>query len=315
MKYTQSMTVEPREPPKKPSLLVEFLRHPLRWFFQSLGVESAADALEEGAAVVKNKAKALWLLLVIFALGGLSGCWYKGTQLEPRIEELDSLWKSNNIALQVIQGNYETQAKLVDEKNFQIVGLKADLHRAEEQLDPWKQIAAHIYTNEPPTKQLGLLAEQIQSITNILQLLDPTRSTFDVYFNRKLLSGSDWIPCTITNRHFEIAIKNSGELTLEGVTVIYSPTSSAIAVINNDAWKAEGGRLQLATVPFEDTNIRPFVARAANPLGAGSWFIPPRLTVSTNTSGGPFTAVLEVYASRSRMQRYLLSLTFELGAP
>jgi len=243
------------------------------------------------------------LAVIALVFGASGGCFFRGRLAKQQV-------KTEQTAAQVHHDNWQSERDANQKKGEEILGLKVDLNgvkqerdSAKDRLVKWEALAATLNPDDPPSKRLDLLFEQLQSMTNILQYLDPSKVTLDLYVNDQEITND--LPILLPHDgQIRIKVKNRGELTAENVTVMFLANLAQTNLLA-EHWQIRGG-----TPPAggDDLGWGNWLVKADFLVGSDMSFGAPLLTVSTNHGIRPVIAKITTYANRTRSNTRMLLL-------
>jgi hypothetical protein len=285
------------------SMLREYFARASRWFWDAFGVGAVADDIKEHRDLVKEKARVLWVLTVFVVLAGLGGVWIQSCRSEGEISKARSESASNHVALQIVQGLYQSNDAANRHLEFQLVRAENERDNARAKLAPFEIRAAQLYTNELPTEALSRLYRDIQPDTFIVQ------ANGILLTNNTTKSGRNFIDLRET-RALDLSVRPSGRFPMKGLTLIFSIPEIGLSNIVTRDWSPFSGSLSLADSesPQITSNVFSLVAVCQS-------LVPPRMewraypiSFSTNVPFGHLRTLLKVYTERSEPQEFDIQL-------
>lgn len=301
---------DPPTPAQRPSVVRELFKRTSNYFWSLLGLDPLADDFHSHAGAVK-KSKAIIFIAVIAVLSGVLGSCVNGFFANAEVDDLKSRLSSNEIAVGFLRDELTRSSRLVDEKNYEILKLKSEFQTLQTEIGPLRVIAASIFTNVPPNEQMARLIAQLQSVTNVLSLIDPSRLVFDVFVNRHAITNRSVIKLPAKDGVIKISVRNMGETTAENVTVGFTAKISPTNIVAPE-WDKQLGR-----TAFKDGTISPVEGllswrfTSEQNIAARAYMNPPPIVLTNFTKPTVIGGGIEVFSDGSKKQEFLIKIEHE----
>lgn len=216
------------------------------------------------------------------------------------------------LALYAFSKGYGFGASKLESVKGELKDAKQDRDKYQIMLAPFQAMAIKIYTNVPIEERMEFFTVQMsQSQSNILNALESEKPSFELSINDEIVTNGSKIYLK-QPRVVRLTVANVSSVTAEQLQIDLE-TPSEIDKTNISAgfsWKEE----PLSTVKNKDNSIMPsgyhWMAKSDFAIAPRHGFALSDLEISTNIPYSGMDVRFDVYAARSKLQTYRITLMF-----